>query len=215
MKKPLILGLDLSGPSNTADTALAILQTGAAGLHLVKLELGLDDGAIAEQVKAHVPQDAPLLVGLDAPLSYQPGGGDRPGDRALRQELQRHGLPSGTVMTPTMTRMAYLTLRGMAVARLILALQPQARVAEVHPGGVMVRRGAPVAMVRAMKSSPTARAELLKWLGSQGVQGLPTQAGDHEIAAVAAALGAADWGQNQKAWQFPARPPLHPFDLIS
>jgi predicted nuclease with RNAse H fold len=215
MKKPLILGLDLSGPSNTADTALAVLQPGEAGLQLVTLELGLDDGAIAELVRTHVPQDAPLLVGLDAPLSYQPGGGDRPGDRALRQELQRVGLPSGTVMTPTMTRMAYLTLRGMAVARLLLALQPQARVAEVHPGGVMVRRGAPVALVKAMKTSQSARSDLLNWLAKMGVSKLPIQAGDHEIAAVAAALGAAHWGQNQKAWQFPARPPLHPFDLIS
>ncbi len=215
MTDTLILGLDLSGPSNTADTALTILRPVVKNLQLVTLQLGLDDGAIAELVNTMVPEDAPLLVGLDAPLSYQPGGGDRPGDRALRQELQRHGLPSGTVMTPTMTRMAYLTLRGMAVARLILALRPQAQIAEVHPGGVMVRRGAPVASVKAMKSSAAARVELLEWLETKGVSKLPAQAGDHEIAALAAALGAGDWGQNQKAWQFSAKPPHHPFDLIS
>jgi len=55
--------------------------------------------------------DTSVVVGLDAPLSCQPGGGLRECDRSLRQRVVKSGMRHGAVMPPTFNRMAYLTLR--------------------------------------------------------------------------------------------------------
>jgi len=104
-----ILGIDLSGPTNTADTACLAFQEEGDTLHLTDLIRGAKDEDIY-RLAAGLTTQGRLVVGLDAPLSYNPGGGDRPGDRALREKVAAAGLHPGSVMTPTMTRMAYLTL---------------------------------------------------------------------------------------------------------
>ena len=206
-----VLGLDLAGPGNATDTAAALCRVVGDGLELVESHLGLADADIA----AMLPAAGDLVVGLDAPLSYQPGGGDRAGDRDLRARLRELGLASGTVMAPTMTRMAYLTLRGISVARLIGSLRPDARVVEVHPAGALVMRGAPVADVREMKRSAAARGRLIAWLGGRiSGTGLSPDAGDHEVAAAAAALAAGDWSRGRPAWSRDAEPPHHPHDYV-
>jgi predicted nuclease with RNAse H fold len=122
-------------------------------------------------------------------------------------------------MPPTMMRMAYLTLRGLAVARLIASVGPVVPgVVEVHPGAVMALRGAPLEWVRSFKRDKDARRGLLAWLKSQNLHGFPNfgkQEGpeDHMIAAYAAALGAWDWAKNKPRWLAPAQPPIHPYDF--
>ena len=73
--KTYVLGLDLAGPANAADTAGVLVRIRSGEPALVAAETGLNDQAIA----ALLPGDGNLVVGLDAPLSYQPGGGDRAG----------------------------------------------------------------------------------------------------------------------------------------
>jgi uncharacterized protein len=208
-----ILGLDLAGPANRADTAIVRIEGGPAGFSLVAYASGLDDAAIAGWLEEAPNLDA---IGLDAPLSYQDGGGDRPGDRLLRARLTALGLTPGSVMPPTLTRMAYLSLRGLAVARLCGLIRPGVPVAEVHPGGVLLLRGAPAGEVRGLKHDLAARLALCACLEANGLNGAGTltASGDHVIAAAAAALGAADHLYGRARWLHPACPPLHPHDYV-
>lgn len=209
----IVFGVDLSGPVNTAGTALACFAAEPERLRLLEVRSGMGDEAIYELLASYL-QQGPLVVGLDAPLSYNPGGGDRPADRRLRQKIIAAGLPAGAIMTPTMTRMAYLTLRGIHLAHMLRALDPrQVAIAETHPGAIMVLRGAAVEQVRQLKSSSTARTVLLGWLDKQGLQGAAglQDASDHLVAACACALGAWAWQRGRPAWLHPAQPPAHPF----
>ena len=83
-----------------ADTAVAVFEGNGGGLRLRQRIAGASDADILSLI-SHLPLDAEVVVALDAPLSYQPGGGDRPSDRALRQLLMARGLRPGTVMPPT------------------------------------------------------------------------------------------------------------------
>ena len=222
----IAIGVDLSGPGNTADTALVEWEF-EEGDHcpdrdrpaLTARVSGVTDLEIWNRVAAALERDE-VVVGLDAPLSYQPGGGDRPGDSALRRVLVARGLPSGSVMPPTLTRMIYLTARGMAVARgveQVVIGGRRARIVEVHPSGALVLRGADVQAVRVMKREASARATLFKWLRRQGLGGpnefMTSDMGrDHLIAACAAAWAARDWARERPLWLWPAQPPEYPFD---
>lgn len=206
-----VLGVDLSGPSNTGDTAAAWFEVTATGLSFAGVRLGLGDGELLDLLRSLGGQ---VAVGLDAPLSYHPGGGDRAADKELRAHVRDRGLPSGSVMTPTMSRMAYLTLRGIVVARAMERSVPGVRIVEVHPGAALVLRGASVADVRAMKIRPAARRRLVAWLGEQGVQGLPERIeSDHELAACACALAAWQWDRGESAWISEASGALSPYDF--
>lgn len=210
-----IIGIDLSGPTNTRDTVLVAFKEEEEGLIWKDMVGGAGDDDIqhmAEDLSKH----GPVVVGLDAPLSYNPGGGDRPGDRALREKISAAGLHPGSVMTPTMTRMAYLTLRGMSVARALGTInRPPLRVVEVHPGAALALRGAAVMDVRSYKMDPGARERLLGWMQNQGVdcQTLHKDPDDHQVSACAAALAAWKWHRGTPAWLEPAAPPHHPFDF--
>ena len=116
-----VIGIDLSGPCNAADTAIAAFRANGRTLVLQERLLGADDAAIAALI-ARTRPEADLVVGLDAPLSYNDGGGDRPADRLLHARAVAAGLPFGTVMPPTLTRIAYLTLRGITVARIVATI---------------------------------------------------------------------------------------------
>jgi predicted nuclease with RNAse H fold len=219
-----VVGVDLAGPSNVADTALASFSSAGeaqheSGLRLTGWRTHATDATllrVVEELLGAAGATATVVVGLDAPLSYNPGGGDRAPDEALRQRLCAAGLPSGCVMPPTMTRMAYLTLRGVVVARLLgQALGDRVRIVEVHPTGAMALRGAPVAALVEMKRSLAARREIADWLRGAGVHGLEAvlDPSHHLLAACAAALAAADWAAGRPAWLAPASPPHHPFDF--
>jgi predicted nuclease with RNAse H fold len=130
VRSETIVGIDLSGPSNTGETAVAIFRSDGEVLRFERCTEGTDT-AIRDAVY-EASRKGPVAVGLDAPLSYQPGGGDRPRDRALRKRLIEVGLHPGSVMAPTMSRMCYLTLRGLAIARLLQFTG--VAVVEVQPG---------------------------------------------------------------------------------
>lgn len=212
----IVCGVDLSGPSNVADTAVVSFMVNGATAVLLEAHSGVGDAALLEHVAQLLRRDAQVVVGLDAPLSYNPGGGDRPADRDLRRTLQAAGLPGATVMTPTMTRMVYLTLRGISIARLLDTLDPRPAVAEVHPAGTLVLHGAPAADVRALKRDAAARQRLVRWLEGQGLGGTAVLdgPGEHLVAATAAALAAWRWAAGRAAWRAAAQPPLHPFDYV-
>lgn len=200
-------GLDLSGPSNTKDTSLAIFEGNDAHLSFVQLLEGATDNEIYEQFR--YKQEA--TIGIDAPLSYQPGGGDRPADRALRQRIVKAGMRSGSIMTPTMTRMVYLTLRGVSISR---GLQ-NAHIVEVHPGAAIGLRASDLDSVLTYKSDIASRYELRSFLESEGITGIPEEAlqSSHSFDACLAAYAAWKWQQGKSAFLYQAEPPFHPFDM--
>ena len=207
-----VVGIDLSGPSNTQDTSLAYFEEQADRLAYLGSLSGADDRQIFELVSRLVAADE-VVVGLDAPLSYNIGGGDRLADSGLRQAIMEVGLRPGSVMSPTMTRMVYLTLRGFAIARSLESLP--VRLVEVHPGATLALRGAPVEAVKTFKNNFVARQQLLAWLAEQGMDNLAalTDYTDHDIAACAAAFAAWKWQQGESVWREPAQPPHHPYDF--
>jgi predicted nuclease with RNAse H fold len=214
MREIHVLGIDLAGPLNKAHTVAAGFCARKEALEYRFDQGDLGDRQIRALIEAEFPADAQLVIGLDAPLSYNPEGGDRPADSALRRRLIAAGLPAGTVMAPTMSRMVYLTLRGVILARSLTALRSDCRLVEVHPAGAMALRGAPAADIRKLKKTKAARRSLLDWLAAQGLAGLPPSvADDHTLAAYAAALAAWDWSRGRACWAHPALPPEHPYDF--
>lgn len=210
-----IIGLDLSGPRNTADTSLVIFKEHRTKLHFLSAINGADDQQIFRAVSG-LERNEPVIIGMDAPLSYNPGGGDRPSDADLRRTARDKGGRVG-IMPPTMIRMVYLTLRGVLLTRMLETLKPEldVRIVEVHPGASMLLRGAPAQAVAAFKRNESARLQLLQWLGEKGLMGIPRtgEVPDHFVAACAAALGAWQWSLGKSAWLYSAKPPEHPYDF--
>jgi predicted nuclease with RNAse H fold len=120
-------------------------------------------------------------------------------------------------MTPTMTRMVYLTLRGVFVAGHLERSKGKhpVHIIETHPAGALVLRGFPAGMALGWKLNEAARRDALLWMREHGVQNLvledfPTS---HDVAACAAAFGAWKWHGGESVWASPAAPPLHPYDF--
>ncbi|MGA9289305.1 MAG: DUF429 domain-containing protein [Anaerobacillus sp.] len=208
----LYVGIDLSGPSNTKDTSLAFFT--GDGSHLVFQDIinGATDHDIYEIL--HSKSDH-LIIGMDAPLSYQPGGGDRPADRALRQQIIAKGMKSGSIMTPTMTRMVYLTLRGVSLSRGLSAITPD--IVEVHPGSAVGLRTSDITSVLHYKSERNPRYQLRSFLEEDGVTDIPTEVlhSSHSFDACLAAYAAWKWKHGQSEFLHAAEPPFHPFDFSS
>lgn len=209
-----IIGIDLSGPRNVADTCAAVFLVQDAALAFEQAIHEADDRALYELI-ASIGRTDSLAVGIDAPLSYNPGGGDRPADRALRRQVRAVGRAG--IMPPTLIRMVYLTLRGIALTRALETLVPRRdiRIVEVHPGAAMLLREAPPADVATFKSDPAARLRLLDWLLEMGLKDLPRlePVSDHFVAACAASLAAWQWALGRPAWCAPAQAPDHPYDF--
>ena len=210
-----IVGIDLSGPRNIADTCLVSFEEREEEIHLIEVHEGADDDQILESI-SRLGQNEPIAIGIDAPLSYNPNGGDRSSDSELRRFVHARGGRVG-IMPPTMIRMVYLTLRGLHLTRLLESLKPpyDLRIIEVHPGACLILRDADADDVRKFKSDSSARERLLKWLGTKGVNGIsrPETVTDHYVAACAAALGAWQWAIGKPIWCFAAVPPHHPYDF--
>ena len=210
-----ILGIDLSGPRNVADTCLVCFEERAEKIHLVEVREGADDPQILELISG-LSQKERIIIGIDAPLSYNSKGGDRPSDAELRRLVHTQGGRVG-ILPPTMIRMVYLTLRGMLLTRFLESLKPQynLEIVEVHPGACLILRGAQANDVHKFKSEPAVRGRLLEWLEMQGLSGifLPEAVSDHFVAACAAALGAWQWSLGKSVWRFALQPPHHPYDF--
>ena len=211
-----IIGVDLSGPANAADTALAWFEDQRDRLVFVDVLVGARDEQLVGVVR-RVMAEGPIVVGIDAPLSYNDGGGDRPSDIDLRKRIVGVGMRSGSVMTPTASKMAYLTLRGISVARALESIGvPRANIVEVHPGAAFALHGAPLELVRGFKGDAASRTGLLQWLSAIGLSGLPDvmASTSHAIAATGAALAAWRWINGAAEWTWKAELPLHPYDFI-
>ncbi len=211
-----IFGIDLSGPSNTKESTLVSFEARNNSLQMTTAIEGVTDlsiyGAIGEN-SANVK----VIVGIDAPLSYNPGGGDRKSDKDLQKHIIAKGMPSGSVMPPTLNRMAYLTLRGISVSRFLESYpNKKINIVEVHPSGSMALRGAPVKSIKEMKSTTKAKQTLLQWLENQGLNGidLSGSVSDHYVAACAAALAAWKWHLRESVWVFKSEMPFHPYDFV-
>ncbi len=211
-----IVGIDLSGPRNFADTCLVSFEERGEEIHLTDVRESADDDQILEAIVALGPKEQ-IVIGIDAPLSYNPKGGDRLSDSELRRFVHAQGGHVG-VMPPTMIRMVYLTLRGLQVTRLLERLKPQYElgIVEVHPGACMILRGADPDEVRKFKAEPSARGHLLDWLGTKGLKGIhrAENISDHYVAACAAALGAWQWSLGKSVWRFALDLPHHPYDFV-
>lgn len=209
-----IIGLDLSGPANTRDTAGVVFRREADHLNFHSRHIGMTDMDILALVTdlGEGISGGAMAIGIDAPLSYNPGGGDRLSDRLLRIKLKEEGGSATAVMPPTMNRMAYLTLRGISLTRL---LEGKARIVEVHPGAAMALGQADHEAVRQFKRQMAARQVLLDWLERKGLRGIGSTENltDHFVAACGSALATWNWTLSKSTWLFPAQPPYHPYDF--
>jgi predicted nuclease with RNAse H fold len=106
----VVVGVDLAGPANAAGTALAWFSYDDSKLSYVDKRIGASDADIVRTI-AGLAIENHVVVGLDAPLSYNDGGGDRPSDKSLRQAIAAVGMPTGSVMPPTMPRMSSRRMR--------------------------------------------------------------------------------------------------------
>jgi len=217
MRATTIIGVDLSGPASPESTAISLFRSVGAKLKFIRFGREGTDEAIRKEV-SRAAENGPVVVGLDAPLSYEPGGGQRKRDADLRRLLISRGLKSGSVMAPTFNRMAWLTLRGMGVARLLGQSigRGEVQIVEVHPGGALVLAGAPAEMVRSYGSESSAAYDLLRWLSLlPAIADLPVTSGpsSHSVASVGAALAAWGWRRGTCNWKAEAEPPWHPYDF--
>lgn len=174
------------------------------------------DRALLERIGA-LGHQADCFIGIDAPLSYNDGGGFRPSDAELQRRITAIGMKSSSIMPPTLTNMSYLTLRGLGLSRAISLLQcPHTlRLFETHPGAAFGLHGAPLSAVLDYKKSIDSRFELLAWMTSKSLDGLtPDLAGSsHLVAACGAMYAAWKWANRASQWCFPGLPPQHPFDF--
>lgn len=214
-----VIGIDLSGPSNHKDTVMAVFDLQDGELKFLKLRRNIGDFEILDEIKNQSLLDE-VVIGMDAPLSYEDGGGDRQGDKLLRQFIVSRGMKPGSIMPPTFNRMVYLTLRGIKLTREIenLTSNTPISIVEVHPGAVIGSRipQTDLEYVLRYKQEMSSRSYIRNWLGEQLLTQLPPFIDEesHMIDACAAALGAWHWKDPlfEPKWLLPANPPLHPFD---
>ncbi|MGY3714665.1 DUF429 domain-containing protein [Sutcliffiella cohnii] len=212
-----VIGIDLSGPSNHKDTVLTVFELQKGHLNFVKCRSDMSDEAILNEVLAQSQLDE-VVIGIDAPLSYEDGGGDRESDRELRKFIVEIGMRPGSIMPPTLNRMVYLTLRGIKLSREITTIKSKYSISmvEVHPGAIIGSRMSPneLRYVLTYKQNLEVRRVLLNWLEEQQLIGIPATVAEqsHSIDACAAALGAWHWKVGTWKWKSPAKLPLHPYD---
>jgi predicted nuclease with RNAse H fold len=213
-----VLGVDLAGPAGSASTGFACFKAATGRIEFSQQVCNGTDAALyglAEQL-SHA---APVIIGLDAPLSYQPGGGQRRRDAQLRKLIVERGMRPGSVMAPTAPRMVYLTLRGVALAGTLTKLVSRhpIHIVEVHPGATLCLRGAPLDAVRTFANNPKVRSRLLWWLQNHGLHRIkkPVQCTSHFVAACAAALAAWSWHIGSPCWCARSELPWHPYDLAA
>ncbi len=211
----IFVGIDLSGPANCLETALAWFEKRDSTLQYLNSMVGADDRGIFNLV-SDMLRTREAVIGLDTPLSYNIGGGDCDRDSQLRELIIDVGLPPGSVMAPTMTRMSYLTLRGISVARSLESIEPRTpRIVEVHPAASLGLRGASVRDIKRFKEDASARLNILRFLEDHGLDrvGNVGITSHHLISACAGALSAWAWGSGNAVWIAKAEPPYHPYDF--
>ena len=207
------VGIDLAGPANVENTAMVALRSDGGRVWRVDTVVA---GATDREIRSFVASvDGPVTIGLDAPLSYEPGGGLRASDTALRRELAARGFERHYVLPPTMTRMIYLTARGMTVARMCADFD-DVRLFETHPIAALLFRGISEDAIGDVKESDEVRRQIVGQLDDIDPENHLDElvVSDHTLSAIAAAVAARDAAGDQAAWRYPADPPQHPFPLV-
>ncbi|QPC47866.1 DUF429 domain-containing protein [Mangrovibacillus cuniculi] len=211
-----IIGIDLSGPSNWKDTVMTVFTASDEMLHLDEMIVGASDQMVMDKLM-DLRQEERVTIGIDAPLSYQDGGGDRPQDKGLRWFMKEYGLNGSSVMPPTLTRMAYLTLRGIALTRRIQMEEELEHftILEVHPGAAIGSRIPDVLHALMYKKDEESRVVVVKWMQALGLNGLPENlhAETHTVDACAAALAAWCYEERTSTWIWNDVSEAHPFVL--
>ncbi|MEO6195198.1 MAG: DUF429 domain-containing protein [Thermoanaerobaculia bacterium] len=212
-QKPVAtVGLDLSGPVNSVGTGVAVFRD----LEFQEYDCDGSDASILALLRRLTPSYS-VAIGMDAPLSYPTAGGFRERDHSLRAALRQAEINPNSVIPPLAPRMVYLTLRGVAVSRLLQSeFNDSISIVEVHPTACLGLRGAPIDDVLNFKRHAGARSNLLNWFREQGMRGLEQKAGctDHFIAACSAALATWKWAHGKHVWQVAAEPPFHPYGFV-
>ncbi|GEN52235.1 DUF429 domain-containing protein [Halobacillus faecis] len=212
------IGIDLSGPSNTKDTVLVHFTKEKDKLFYIKHETPMNDHALMTYIESLANTDS-VTIGVDAPLSYEDGGGDRESDRSLRAFVTKLGMKGASIMPPTMMRMVYLSLRGIRLTREIerLATKYEVHIVEVHPGAALGARMERIDDVLHYKQDRPTRKRIWSWFETQQFIGIPEEMAEesHTIDACAAALAAWHWQDPvlEPAWLYKACIPLHPYDF--
>lgn len=198
MSSTVFVGIDLSGPSNTQDTAVCCFD----GEKCI-LQIDLTDSQIIDFLQPFTA-NRNVFVAIDAPLTYQEGGGYRDLDRVLRQHLNSHGFAKIGVMAPTMTKMAYLTLRGLRIRELLQQI-PNIELYETHPGAALVFSNIDYQQVIAVKSCENSRKHILEELtGRYQLPELSVES-DHELMAISAMLSAKRKVEENILFQFQSK----------
>ena len=208
-----LFGIDLSGPSNTADTVIVHAVRDKNRLAFVQYQSDLDDTELVEWIYKEAGEN-PGTIAVDAPLSYQPGGGLRESDRQLRRFVKEQNIYAG-IMPPTLTRMVYITLRGMNIARIVQSTRPEMTVLENHPGTTLQLHGMPRKLVQSMKKDPEARANMVEFLRAE-IDDLPVNLAqtDHALAACGCILAADDYIRGKCAWTYDHQTLQHPYRFV-
>ncbi len=178
------LGVDLSGPANHADTCMAWRNLDGR----VEWRCDCSDQDILTWQR---DQSLPVSAFIDAPLSYQDGGGYRHCDAVLRAYLNAQGLNRLGVMAPTMTKMVYLTLRGISLSTRLR--QQGAEVFETHPGASMLLSGMEKDWVYDIKRCSQSRSSILALWTNQGNRFVESPTNDHQLMAIQCLLTAERW----------------------
>ncbi|KHE69715.1 DUF429 domain-containing protein [Halobacillus sp. BBL2006] len=215
-----IIGIDLSGPANHKDTVIAILKEDHQKLKINHLEAEVSDEKIFSLIERQLSNNEILHIGIDAPLSYQDGGGDRPADRSLRTFAKSLGMKSGSIMPPTLTRMVYLTMRGIHLAHMLRNhFGDYIQLFEVHPGIALASRlpRDRRSMALHYKKDKEYRFKVMEWLFQHYLSHSPFHApSTHHVDALLA--GIATWHaaspDRSPTWQVEAHSPHHPFPFI-
>jgi len=165
-----VLGVDLAGVESRP-TGLCVLK----GLK-AEVWVAWSDGEIVEAAHRH----RPAVVAVDAPLSIPRGR------RSLEERSSHHLracdralLKRGIKFFPvTLGPMRKLTARGMKLKEVLEA--EGFKVIEVYPGGAQDMLGVP--------RKGAGKEALLEGLRRLGLEGLSSEASDHELDAATAAL---------------------------
>ncbi|KIL43601.1 hypothetical protein KP77_33070 [Jeotgalibacillus alimentarius] len=210
----IVIGIDLSGPSNHKDTVAAAFSVKENRLSFIESINVASDQDILSLAGRYLGKEK-VVIGIDAPLSYQDGGGDRVQDKALRGVLKEGGLNGSSIMTPTMTRMVYITLRGIQLSRMLQNLHGDAEIVEVHPGAAIGLRMPAPELALTYKKDTAARTAVFNWLTEQYFSELPDTTADttHAIDACGAALAAWYYAAPDKnsIWVYEKTSAAHPF----
>ncbi|MBS1196481.1 MAG: hypothetical protein H6R18_266 [Proteobacteria bacterium] len=170
-----LLGFD---PGGLKSFGWASLQIGESGLP-VALKTGISSSAlIALNEAKQSANEAPVAVGIDAPL-YWVSEGDRRADAFIRKLVCAAGGSSGTVGHVNSLRGACL-VQGILVARLAANLWPSVIVTEAHPKALL-------------RVHPAAR-EFIS-------ENLPNAPSEHERDAALAAFAAWAAAERFSGWQ--------------